>query len=147
MTQCMPPAPLLHGRNHRKVFYVLRPWLFWVSLLIHHPASAGFFTPITQGVNVDDYGNELPAMTGQQINRRFGEGSERMAGIERALAAERRELQELKGQLSDLLEFFNAMRGAFKVLNWVGKVAKPVAAIVSLGAAMGAAYAAWRGVQ
>ena len=96
---------------------------------------------------MDDYGNELPAMTGQQINRRFGEGSERMAGIERALAAERRELQELKGQLSDLLEFFNAMRGAFKVLNWVGKVAKPVAAIVSLGAAMGAAYAAWRGVQ
>lgn len=96
---------------------------------------------------MDDFGNELPATSLQQINQRFGQGSERMAAIERALAAERRELQELKGQLADLLDFFNAMRGAFKVLNWVGKVAKPVAAIVSLGAAMGAAYAAWRGVR
>jgi hypothetical protein len=96
---------------------------------------------------MDDFGNELPATSLQQINQRFGQGSERMAAIERALAAERRELQELKGQLSDLLDFFNAMRGAFKVLNWVGKVAKPVAAIVSLGAAVGAAYAAWRGVR
>lgn len=96
---------------------------------------------------MDDFGNELPATSLQQINQRFGQGSERMAAIERALAAERRELQELKGQLSDLLDFFNAMRGAFKVLNWVGKVAKPVAAIISLGAAMGAAYAAWRGVR
>lgn len=96
---------------------------------------------------MDDYGNELPATTVHQINQRFNEGSERMAGIERALAAERRELQELKGQLSDLLDFFAAMKGAFKVLNWVGKAAKPVAAIVSLGAAVGAAYAAWRGAR
>lgn len=96
---------------------------------------------------MDDFGNELPATSLQQINQRFGQGSERMVAIERALAAERRELQELKGQLADLLDFFNAMRGAFKVLNWVGKVAKPVAAIVSLGAAMGAAYTAWRGVR
>ena len=106
-----------------------------------------FYAYSSQGVNVDDYGNELPATTVQQINRRFGEGSERMAGIERELAAERRELQELKGQLADLLDFFAAMKGAFKVLNWVGKVAKPVAAIVSLAAAMGAAYAAWRGAR
>lgn len=96
---------------------------------------------------MDDYGNELPATTVQQINQRFGQGSERMAAIERALAAERRELQELKGQLSDLLEFFSAMKGAFKVFNWIGKVAKPAAAVVSLCAAMGAAYAAWRGVR
>lgn len=96
---------------------------------------------------MDDFGNDLPATTAQHVNQRFSEGSQRMAGIERELAAERRELQELKVQLADLLDFFNAMRGAFKVLNWVGKVAKPVAAIVSLGAAMGAAYAAWRGVR
>lgn len=93
---------------------------------------------------MDDYGNELPATNARQINQRFDQGSRRMAGIERELAAERRELQELKNQLADLLDFFNAMKGAFKVLNWVGKVAKPVAAIVSLGAA---GYAAWRGVR
>ncbi|MFZ7309796.1 hypothetical protein [Comamonas jiangduensis] len=103
---------------------------------------------------VDDHGNELPATTLQQINQKFDNGSVRMAGIERdhggtvkELAATRKELHELKQQLADLLEFFEAMRGAFKVLNWLGKLAKPTAAIVGLGASVMAAYAAWRGVR
>lgn len=103
---------------------------------------------------VDDHGNELPATTLQQINQKFDNGSARMAGIERdhgdtvkELAATRNELHELKQQLQDLLEFFEAMRGAFKVLNWLGKLAKPTAAIVGLGASVMAAYAAWRGVR
>ncbi|MBS3018528.1 hypothetical protein DJFAAGMI_01260 [Comamonas sp. PE63] len=100
---------------------------------------------------MDDYGNELPALTRAQINERFDKGSERMAVIERDLKAlaqglreERRELQELKHQLADLLEFFTAMKGAFKVLNWVGKVAKPLAAIVMLG---GACMAFWTNLR
>lgn len=96
---------------------------------------------------VDDHGNELPATTLQQINQKFDSGSARMAGIERELTATRKELHELKQQLQDLLEFFEAMRGAFKVLNWLGKLAKPTAAIVGLGASVMAAYAAWRGVR
>lgn len=103
---------------------------------------------------VDDYGNELPAVTLQQINARFDKGSQRMADIERdlstanaELAATRKELHELRNQLGDLLEFFEAMRGAFKVLNWLGKLAKPTAAIVGLGAACITAWTAWRGVR
>ena len=103
---------------------------------------------------VDDHGNELPATTLQQINQKFDNGSARMAGIERdhgdtvkELAATRKELHELKQQLQDLLEFFEAMRGAFKVLNWLGKLAKPTAAIVGLGAACVTAWSAWRGVR
>lgn len=96
---------------------------------------------------MDDYGSELPAATVQQINQKFDNGSARMAGIERELTATRKELHELKQQLADLLEFFEAMRGAFKVLNWLGKLAKPAAAIVGLGASVMAAYAAWRGVR
>ena len=96
---------------------------------------------------VDDHGNELPATTLQQINQKFDNGSVRMAGIERELTATRKELHELKQQLADLLEFFEAMRGAFKVLTWRGKLAKPTAAIVGLGASVMAAYAAWRGVR
>lgn len=94
---------------------------------------------------VDDHGNELPAITLQQINQKFDNGSARMAGIERELTATRKELHELKKQLVDLLELLEAMRGAFKVLNWLGKLAKPAAAIVGLGAACLTAYAAWRG--
>lgn len=96
---------------------------------------------------VDDHGNELPAATLQQINQKFDNGSTRMAGIERELTATRKELHELKQQLQDLLEFFEAMRGAFKVLNWLGKLAKPTAAIVGLGAACVTAWSAWRGVR
>ena len=93
---------------------------------------------------MDDFGNELPALTRQQINARFDTGSERMAAIERELSKTRQELGELKQQLADLLEFFTAMKGAFKVLNWVGKVAKPLAAIVMLG---GACVAFWTAVK
>lgn len=96
---------------------------------------------------VDDHGNELPATTLQQINQKFDNGSARMAGIERELTATRKELHELKQQLQDLLDFFEAMRGAFKVLNWLGKLAKPTAAIVGLGAACVTAWSAWRGVR
>lgn len=96
---------------------------------------------------VDDHGNELPAATLQQINQKFDNGSARMAGIERELTATRKELHELKQQLQDLLDFFEAMRGAFKVLNWLGKLAKPTAAIVGLGAACVTAWSAWRGVR
>ena len=95
---------------------------------------------------VDDHGNELPAATLQQINQKFDNGSARMAGIERELTATRKELHELKQQLQDLLEFFEAMRGAFKVLNWLGKLAKPTAAIVALCVALAGAWNAAKGI-
>ena len=96
---------------------------------------------------VDDHGNELPATTLQQVNDKFDKGSVRMSGIERELTATRQELHELKQQLADLLEFFGAMKGAFKVLNWLGKLAKPTAAIVGLGAACLTAISAWKGMR
>ena len=102
---------------------------------------------------MDDYGDELPAVSRQQINERFDKGSERMAAIERDLKAAtqglhevRQELQERNQQMADLLEFFTAMKGAFKVLNWVGKVAKPLAAIVMLGGACVGFWTAIKGV-
>ena len=95
---------------------------------------------------VDDHGNELPAATLQQINQKFDNGSARMAGIERELTATRKELHELKQQLQDLLDFFEAMRGAFKVLNWLGKLAKPTAAIVALCVALAGAWNAAKGI-
>ncbi|CAM4290591.1 Phage holin family protein [Comamonas aquatilis] len=93
---------------------------------------------------MDDYGNELPATTLQQVNKRFNQGSERMAAIERDLKVATQELHERNQQMAELLEFFTAMKGAFKVLNWVGKVAKPLAAIVMLG---GACVAFWTAIK
>ena len=93
---------------------------------------------------VDDYGDELPATTRLQLNERLDKGSERMAAIERDLKAVTQQLHERNQQLADLLEFFTAMKGAFKVLNWVGKVAKPLAAIVMLG---GACVGFWTAIK
>ncbi|MFN3732258.1 hypothetical protein [Comamonas testosteroni] len=95
---------------------------------------------------MDDYGDELEAMTRQQFNERLDKGSERMAAIERDLKAVTQELQERNQQMAELLEFFTAMKGAFKVLNWVGKVAKPLAAIVMLGGSCVGLWTAIKGV-
>ena len=95
---------------------------------------------------MDDFGNELPVLAAHQVNERFDKGSERMAAIEQELGKTRQELGELKQQLADLLEFFTAMKGAFKVLNWLGKLARPAATIVGLGVALAAAWNAVRGI-
>lgn len=94
---------------------------------------------------MDDYGNVLPAVTRQQISKRLEEGDERMAAIERDLRAVTEQLHERNQQLADLLEFFTAMTGAFKVLNWLGKLARPMAAIIALGVAITAAWNTARG--
>lgn len=103
---------------------------------------------------VDDHGNELPAITLQQVNQKFDKGDVRMSGIERdlgdasaALVKTQKELHELKQQLAEVLEFFGAMKGAFKVFHWVGKLARPAAAIVAFGAACVTAWSAWRGLR
>ncbi|WP_287918073.1 hypothetical protein [Comamonas sp.] len=109
---------------------------------------------------MNDFGDELPVMSLEQVNQRFDKGSERMTVIERelgettrqlgealgALGETRQELHELKKQLADLLEFFGAMKGAFKVLRWLGMLAKPMAAIVALGVALIGAWTAARGI-
>lgn len=95
---------------------------------------------------MDDWGDELPVVNIEQVNQRFDKGSERMATIEQELAKTRQELHELKQQLAELLEFFGAMKGAFKVLNWLAKLARPVTAIVALGVALVAAWNAARGI-
>jgi succinate dehydrogenase/fumarate reductase flavoprotein subunit len=94
---------------------------------------------------MDDFGNELPALTRQQINDVLTRGASAWPQS-KELSKTRQELGELKQQLADLLEFFTAMKGAFKVLNWLGKLARPMAAIVALGVALAAAWNAVRGI-
>lgn len=81
-------------------------------------------------------------------------GATRMARTEAAAEQIRADLEEntkmtkeVLGGLGDVVEFFTAMKGAFKVLNWVGAVAKPVAAIVGLVTAAAVAWKAWGGTS
>lgn len=88
------------------------------------------------------------------IERRMGNGSSRMARIENDVSSVRGDLSEntdmtksMVSSMADILAFFTAMKGAFRVLNWIGRVAKPVAAIGAMVAALITAYTAWRAGQ
>lgn len=77
-------------------------------------------------------------------------GATRMARTEAAAEQIRSDLEEntkmtkeVLGGLGDVVEFFTAMKGAFKVLNWVGAVAKPIAGIVGVVTAVIVAWKAW----
>ena len=94
---------------------------------------------------MDDFGNPLP---NEEIDARFEKGIKRMRAIEAEVQAVREELRELcqlREDMAQMLDFFKAMQGAFKVLNWVGALAKPLAALVALGVALATAWAAARG--
>lgn len=78
------------------------------------------------------------------INTRLDAGDERMARIERSLKENTDATARVESNTSELVDGFNSFKAAFKVLNWVGKLAKPLSAIVGLGAAVAAAWTAMK---
>ena len=94
---------------------------------------------------MDDWGNQLQH---EAINVRFEKGVKRMETIEaeaRAVREELHRLTQLRDEIAELVEFFRDMKGAFKVLRWIGKLAAPMTAIIGLGVALATAWAAARG--
>ena len=94
---------------------------------------------------MDDYGNQLQS---DAIAQRFDKGVKRMEAIEaeaRAVREELHRLTQLRDEIAELVEFFRDMKGAFKVLRWIGKLAAPMTAIIGLGVALATAWAAARG--
>ncbi len=86
----------------------------------------------------DDYGNAVESAAPQTITAQLEAGDVRMARIESDLSA-------LREQIAELLEYLAAMKGALKVLGWIGKLAKPLAYIVGLGTACISFWAAIKG--
>lgn len=102
----------------------------------------------------DDYGNQILPAAAKTISARFDDGDARMGRIESDVAVVRAELeantkatQSVADSTAELVAFFHAMRGAMKVLNWIGKLARPLGAIVGLGAAVLAAVGAAKGMM
>ena len=50
----------------------------------------------------------------------------------------------IKADTAELLEAFRSFKGAMKVLEWIGKAAKPLGYIVGLGASVAAFWAAMK---
>lgn len=83
----------------------------------------------------DDYGTEIHPLTVQDIRRQLSDGAERMTRIEDGLAANTAATEAIRVSTAELVEVFRAMQGAFKVLNWLGRLARPMSYIVALAAA------------
>lgn len=83
----------------------------------------------------DDFGNEIHPLTVHDIRKRLSDGAARMARIEAELAANTAATEAIRVSTAELVEFFCAMQGAFKVLNWLGRLARPMSYIVALAAA------------
>lgn len=83
----------------------------------------------------DDFGTEIHPLTVQDIRRQLGDGAERMARIEDGLAANTAATEAIRVSTAELVEVFRAMQGAFKVLNWLGRLARPMSYIVALAVA------------
>lgn len=83
----------------------------------------------------DDFGNEINPNTARTITARLDEGDARMTRIEADLRANTAATEKVRVNTAEMVEFFAAAQGAFKVLNWIGKVAKPITYIVMMASA------------
>jgi len=52
--------------------------------------------------------------------------------------------KRIDASTKEIVEFFESMKGAFKVLNWIGKLARPIGAIVLLGTSLWGAWTAFK---
>jgi hypothetical protein len=92
----------------------------------------------------DDFGNLVHTPGTASITERLDDGDARMTRIEHDLAVNTAATRETADNTSELVSILNALKGAFKVLDFIGRLAKPLGYIVSLGAALAGVWAAFR---
>ncbi|MDQ8046833.1 MAG: hypothetical protein REI11_19675 [Patulibacter sp.] len=79
------------------------------------------------------------------IHQRLDAGDRRMQRIEDSLASNTAATARVESNTAELLDWFASGKGAFKVLEGLGKLAKPLASIVGLGVAVGGMWATFKG--
>lgn len=77
-------------------------------------------------------------------DRRADEQSELIDSMRGELEINTRKTDELVANTGELIEMFRSWQGAMKVLETIGKAAKPLAAIAGLAAAVGAWWVNWK---
>lgn len=90
----------------------------------------------------DDFGNLVATQDKTSIWAKLDEGDARMDRIERDLADNTLATQQTAASTSELVELLQTFKGAFKVFEYIGKLAKPLAAILSVVAAAAGVWAA-----
>ena len=68
----------------------------------------------------------------------------KQANFQRLLKENTDATNSIKADTAELLEAFRSFKGAMKVLEWIGKAAKPMGYVVGLGASVAAFWAAMK---
>jgi phage-related tail protein len=91
--------------------------------------------------------DEAPTIPGElmAIHDRLNKGEKRMDEMHNNLTANTEATQRIEKNTGEMLDFFGAMQGAFKLFNLVAKLAKPVGYIAAALAAIGSAVAVFKG--
>lgn len=81
------------------------------------------------------------------VDARFDSGVKRMERIEAELAANTRTTAEIKADTGELVDLMHSAKGAWKLLDLLGRIAKPVGALVAAGVGLWASLkgAGWNG--
>ena len=94
----------------------------------------------------------------QQVANALSHGDKRMNSLTDEITAVKLEQAEfrhllkentdatnaIKADTAELLEAFRSFKGAMKVLEWIGKAAKPLGYVVGLGASVAAFWTAMK---
>ena len=94
----------------------------------------------------------------QDVARALDQGDKRMNSLADEITAVKLEQSEfrrllkentdatnaIKADTAELLEAFRSFKGAMKVLEWIGKAAKPMGYVVGLGASVAAFWTAMK---
>lgn len=80
----------------------------------------------------------------QAVEARLQNGDVAINQIKKDLAENTEATRRIDANTREMVEFFESMRGAFKVLNWIGALARPIGAVVMLGTGLWAAWVAYR---
>jgi len=79
------------------------------------------------------------------INQRLDAGDGRMKRIEDSLALNTAATERIERSTAGLLEWLDAFEGAFKVLNGIARLAKPIGVLAGAVAAVVGLWLAFRG--
>ncbi|WP_029524877.1 hypothetical protein [Polaromonas glacialis] len=90
----------------------------------------------------DDFGNLVHPPGTAALTARLDAGDARMTRIEQDLAVNTTATRETADNTSELVDIFKAFKGAMKVLEYVGKLAKPLGYILKAGLAVAAVWVA-----
>lgn len=83
----------------------------------------------------------------KSLHERVLQMEQDMAQNAQATARNTASIETIRQNTQDIVDTFHALSGGFKVLQGLGRVAKPLAYIVGLGTAVLTAYSSWRGIK